>query len=122
MARNTLSVPASGYTVERVFSISERIAIWQRNRLNADTISQTMSYKYAMAKANNPLFMDDPAKDGDVEIYPVQEKEGNIPEEWVQYWWCTELDKVPVGNVSVERMFPLLSESEEEEEKEDLYG
>jgi len=86
MARDTLSVPVLGCTVERVFSISGRIAIWQRNRLNADTISQTMLYKYAMAKVNNPLFMDDPAKDGDVDIYPVPEKEGNIPEEWIQYW------------------------------------
>jgi hypothetical protein len=85
MARDTLSVPASGCTVEQVFSISGRIAIWQRNRLNADTISQTMLYNYAMAKANNPLFMDDLAKDRDVDIYPVPEKEGNIPEEWIQY-------------------------------------
>jgi hypothetical protein len=122
MARDTLSVPASGCTVERVFSISGRIAIWQRNRLNADTISQTMLYKYAMAKANNPLFMDDSSKNGDVDIYPVPEKEGNIPEEWIQYWWCTKLDKVPVGNMSVERMFPLSEEEEEEEEEEDLYG
>lgn len=119
MARDTLSVPASGCTVERVFSISGRLAIWQRNRLSAETISQTMLYKYAMAKSNNPLYLDDSANDGDVEVYPVPEKEGRIPEEWVQHWWCTKLDKVPIGKVSIERMFPL---QELEEDEEDLYG
>ena len=44
-----------------------------------------------------------------------------IPEEWVQNWWCAKLDKVPVGKVSIERMFPQPQSSEEEEE-EDLYG
>jgi len=121
MARDTLSVPASGCTVERVFSISGRLSVWQRNRLNADTISHAMMYKYAMAKTSNPVFMEDPTKEGDLDMYPVPEKEGTIPEEWVQNWWCAKLDKVPVGKVSLEKMFPppeLLDLSDEE----DIYG
>ena len=42
--------------------------------------------QYAMAKTNNPVFMNDPTKDGNLEMYPVPEKEGTIPEEWVQNW------------------------------------
>jgi hypothetical protein len=34
MARDVLAVPASGCAVERQFSISGRMAIWQRNRLS----------------------------------------------------------------------------------------
>ena len=119
MARDTLSVPASGSTVERVFSISRRLAIWQRNHLNAETISKSMFYKYAMARAKHPLYMEEPSKEGDVETYPVPEKEGVIPEEWVQNWWCAKLDKVPVGRYLLRGCF--LNQSEEEEE-EDLYG
>jgi hypothetical protein len=74
MARDTLSVPASGSTVERVFSISRRLAIWQRNHLNAETISKSMFYKYAMARAKHPLYMEEPSKEGDVETYPVPER------------------------------------------------
>lgn len=122
MARDTLSVPASGSTVERVFSISGRLAIWQRNRLNAETISKSMFYKYAMARAKHPLYMEEPSKEGDVETYPVPEKEGVIPEEWVQNWWCAKLDKVPVGKVSIERMFPQPQSSSSSSSSEDLYG
>jgi hypothetical protein len=89
--------------------------------LNADTISHAMMYKYAMAKTSNPVFMEDPTKEGDLDMYPVPEKEGTIPEEWVQNWWCAKLDKVPVGKVSLEKMFPppeLLDLSDEE----DIYG
>ena len=39
MARDTLAIPASGCSVERLFSVSERIATWQRNRLRDRTIS-----------------------------------------------------------------------------------
>jgi hypothetical protein len=121
MARDTLSVVASGCTVERVFSISGRLSVWQRNQLNAETISHTMLDKYAIAKTNNPVFMDDLTKDGDLDMYPVLEKEGTIPEEWVQHWWCAKLDKVPVGKVSLDKMFPP-SELLDLEEDEDIYG
>jgi hypothetical protein len=48
MARNTLAVPASGCSVERLFSVSGRIATWQRSRLRDATISDLMMYKAAM--------------------------------------------------------------------------
>jgi hypothetical protein len=48
MARNTLTVPASGCSVERMFSVSGRIATWQRSRLRDITISDLMMYKAAM--------------------------------------------------------------------------
>ena len=74
------------------------------------------------------MFMDDPTKDGDLEMYPVLEKGGEIqPEEWVQNWWRAKLDKLLIGTwnfVSLDRMFPPteFSNLEEEEEEEDLYG
>ena len=118
MAKDALSVPASGCTIERVFSISGRIAIWQRNRLNADTISRIMMYKYAMTKSSNPLCVDEPLRDEDAESYPVSEKEGRVPEEWIESWWWTKLDKLAVGRPPAETL--LLSEDSDDEE--DLYG
>src|SRR5271167_1424167 len=44
MARDTLVVPASGCSVERMFSVSGRIATWQRSRLRDSTISDLMMY------------------------------------------------------------------------------
>ena len=48
MARNTLAVPESGCSVERIFSVSGRIATWQRSRFRDATISDLMMYKAAM--------------------------------------------------------------------------
>jgi hypothetical protein len=48
MARNTLAVPASGCSVERMFSVSGRIATCQRSRLRDTTISDLTMYKAAM--------------------------------------------------------------------------
>ena len=118
MARDALSVPVSGCTIERVFSISGRIAIWQRNRLSADTISRIMMYKYAMTKSSNPLCVDEPLRDEDAESYPVSEKEGHVPEEWIESWWWTKLDKLAVRPPPAET----LSSSEESDDEEDLYG
>jgi hypothetical protein len=42
MARDILSVPISGVSVERIFSIARHICTYQRNRLNPDTIQQLM--------------------------------------------------------------------------------
>ena len=55
MARDVLPVPASGCAVEREFSISGRMAIWQRNRLGARTISESMMYKAALRKTRTPM-------------------------------------------------------------------
>ena len=48
MARDVLAVPASGSAVERVFSVSGRIATWQRNRLSPEAISNMMMFKCGM--------------------------------------------------------------------------
>ena len=93
MARDVLSVLASECTVECVFSISGTISIWQRHRLNADTISTSMLYKYAIVKISNPLYMDEPTHDVDMK-YAVLKTEGDIPEKWMQNWWFAKLDKV----------------------------
>jgi len=45
MARDNLAVPASGYVVERQFSISERIISWERSRLKGEIISDSMMFK-----------------------------------------------------------------------------
>ena len=122
MARDVLAVPASGCTIERVFSISGRLCTWQRNNFHPDTISLTMLYKYAMAKTSNPLPTSDDHDDGDHE-YPVAEMEGEVPEEWVLNWWWSKMEEAPVGKVSRENMFnPGLSETGSEEDDEDLYG
>ena len=57
MARDVLAVPASGCTVEREFSISGRIAIWQRNRLSPSTISDSMIYKSGLKRKRLALQM-----------------------------------------------------------------
>lgn len=120
MARDALSVPASGCTVERVFSISGRLASWQRNRLNPDTISQTMMYKYAMTKTSNPLRLDEPLDDEDTEVYQVSEKEGHVPEEWIDSWWETKLDKLSV--VRTPRSSLKRTSSLENSDEDDIYG
>ena len=86
--------------------------------MSAETISNSMMYKYAMSKGNNPLYIDNPVAEGDMDNFVVPEMEGEIPEEWIQNWWYNKLDKVPVGDVSLERMF----EGQRETDDEDLYG
>jgi hypothetical protein len=122
MARDTLAVPASGCLVERQFSISGRMAIWQRNRLSALTISNAMMYKAALTKTRRPLREQVPLEDDvDTESLAVAEKEGTIPEEWIQDWWLKKVGKLPVGQEMIDGMFGArLANSEEE--KEDLYG
>ena len=89
-----------------------------------------MIYKYAMARTGNPFDMEEPTRDADME-YPVPEVEGEIPGEWVEYWWSTKLDKVPAGKVSLKRMFGSGDTSgsqsddivmESELKKEDIYS
>jgi hypothetical protein len=48
MERKTLAVPASSYLVEQIFSVSGRIATWQRSCLWDATISNLMMYKAVM--------------------------------------------------------------------------
>ena len=55
MARDVLAVPASGCAVEREFSISGRIASWQRCRLSAATIYNSMMYKASLGRTRCPI-------------------------------------------------------------------
>ena len=48
MARDTLAVPASVSSVERMFSVAGRVATWQKSRLPDSTIADIMMYKAAM--------------------------------------------------------------------------
>lgn len=86
MARDTLAVPVSGCSVECMFSVSGRIATWQRSRLQDSTISDLMMYKAAfnLRKFVFPELEEE-------EDYPVSEVVGNIPAEWEQDWWKRKL-------------------------------
>jgi hypothetical protein len=55
MARDVLAVPASGCAVERQFSISGRMTVWQRNRLSPRVISNAMIFKAALTHTRYPL-------------------------------------------------------------------
>src|SRR5579859_2665266 len=75
MARDVLATPASGCAVERVFSVSGRIASWQRNWLSAETISALMMFKYGLKRTwGKPDSMA-----GEAEEFPVPELLGMIP-------------------------------------------
>ena len=96
-ARDVLAVPASGCKVEREFSISRRIATWQRNRLNASTITNTMMYKSVLEKRERDLMVDD----GDGDESMVAENCVVIPQEWKNNWWLTKL-KQPIREEALE--------------------
>ena len=85
MARDTLAIPASGCSVERLFSVSGRIATWQRNRLRDSTISDLMMYKAAMNLRDLPMLLEEE------EGLPVPEMLGRIPKEWEQDFWKRKL-------------------------------
>ena len=85
MARDSLTVPASGCSVERMFSVSEGIATWQRSRLRDSTISDLMMYKAAMN------LRDVLPEVEDEEDFPVLEVVSKIPPEWEQDWWKRKL-------------------------------
>ena len=119
MTRDNLAVPASGCAVERQFSISGRIAIWQRNRLSPRVISDALIYKGWLAKTRAPLRVQSETVD-DIDILPVDEEPGQVPEEWTQNWWLDNLGKSSV-NKDIIRLYEARLD-EEEEEEEDLYG
>jgi hypothetical protein len=78
-----------------------------------------MLYKYVLTKTKSPLPMI-PSDDVEFDTFPVLEREGEIPTEWVQNWWKSKLDKLLVGYEFIRRMFPEVGE--EKEEDEDIYG
>jgi len=88
MARDTLALPVSGCSVERMFSISGHIVTWQRSRLRDSTISDLMMYKATLNLREFVL----PELEEE-EDYPVNEVVGNIPAEWEQDWWKKKLHR-----------------------------
>jgi hypothetical protein len=90
MARDVLAVPASGSAVERVFSVSGRIATWQRNRLSPEAISNMMMFKGAMTESKWAV---PDTMGAEQEDYPVPEQLGGIPPEWADNWWKKKLDR-----------------------------
>jgi len=48
MIRDMLIISVFDYAAEHQFSISERMTIWQRNRLSSKVISDFMIYKEAL--------------------------------------------------------------------------
>jgi hypothetical protein len=118
MARDILAVPASRCAVEQQFSVSGRLAIWQRNRLGAQTISNAMMYKGGLAKTKAPLRQKS-LESPDTDALPIGEKEGSVPEEWVERWWLGKLNRLPIQQTLVHDMFEELGSSDDEE---DIYG
>jgi len=113
MARDVLAVPASGCSIQRQFSISGRIAIWQQSRLSPRTISNAIIYKAAVARKGEPLPDVQVAGADDLSI---EERIGTIPREWMQNWWLEKLDKIETSVETLE-IFGTVSS---EEDCEDL--
>ena len=111
MARDVLAVPASGCAVEREFSISGRIATWQRSRLSPKTISDSMIYKNYLVRKRDGLHCE--VVDDDDHL-PIPEQVGKIPKEWADKWWLEKLQR-PIRQ-SLLDMFDNL------DDQEDLYG
>ena len=100
MARDVLVTPASGCAVERVFSVSGRIATWQRNRLSAETISNLMTFKYGLKRT----WAKPDSMAGEAEEFPVPEQLGMILPEWEDKWWVEKV-KRPMRQ-EILNMFP----------------
>src|SRR5277367_6579396 len=123
MMRDVLAVPASGCAVERQFSISRRIAIWQRNRLSPKVISDSMIYKGAFAKSHSSPLRAGWKNVDDIDGLPVEEKEGNVPEEWTNNWWLVNIGLTSISSDILNAYNANDDEGdEEEEEDEDIYG
>ena len=111
---DVLAVPASGFAVERQFSVSGKMTLQQRNRLSPKIISDVMIYKAALAHTRCPLHAE-LDNVNNIDQVPIAEKEGIIPEEWMSGWWLTKLER---GLPSK----PIIDIIYEEDEDEDLYG
>jgi hAT family C-terminal dimerisation region len=98
MARDTSAVPASCCSMERMFSVSGRIAAWQRSHLRDSILgSDLMMYKAAMN-------LTDAAPKLGEEDLPVPEMLGKIPAvEREQEWWKRKLRRTKVRSEILER-------------------
>jgi len=114
MAGDVLAVPASGCSIERQFSVFSRMAIWQRNHLAPNTISNAMIYKAAVARKSEPL---PNAQVTGADDLQVEERIGAIPREWVENWWLEKLDRIGASAETID----MFSTVDDEEDGEDLY-
>jgi len=72
------------HETQRIFSVSGRIATWQRSRLRDTTISDLMMYKSGLNFKEPPMALDECD-----ELVP--EMAGKIPPEWENDWWKEKL-------------------------------
>jgi hypothetical protein len=101
MAKDYLAVPPSGCAVEREFSVSGRIATWQRNRLSAERISATMIYKSQLKREGlwQKLYEDEWVQliawddDDEMDIDDECGLDGVVPHEWSDIWWKTKVNQ-----------------------------
>ena len=68
----------------RMFSVSVRIATWQRSRLRDTTIFNLMMYKSSLNFKEPPMVLDECD-----ELVP--EMVGKIPPKWENDWWKEKL-------------------------------
>ena len=108
MSRDVLAVPASSSSIERIFSISGRIATWQRNRLHPKTISNIMLYKGGMLwqKRHTNVASVEYVNNFDEDL-PVPESVEGIPLEWANQWWLENVkgSKVTIISEKVRSLF-----------------
>jgi hypothetical protein len=93
MARDTLPVPASGSSVERLFSSAGRVATSRRSRLHASTIADIMMYKAALNLTEfvESELEEDEEEDPELDDLAVPEMAVKIPPEWEQDFWKRKL-------------------------------
>ena len=92
MVSDVLAVPTSGCAVERQFSVSGKMTVWQRNHLSPKIISNAMIYKAALIHIKCPLHAELDNVDN-IDQLSVPEKEGAFLEEWMSRWWLTKLER-----------------------------
>jgi len=59
----------------------------------------------------------------DIDVLPIEEKEGNVPEEWTNNWWLVNIGLTSISSDILNAYNANDDEGdEEEEEDEDIYG
>ena len=129
MARDILSVPASGSGVERQFSVTGRLATWQRHRLAPKNVSNSMIYKAHLAATKFK-----PIKGDDGQTYDLDEADAEesipmlvdnvMPPEWADGWYYQKTKGKDADEV-VERNFRIAVDEvldRRAEVDDDIYG
>jgi hypothetical protein len=93
MVSDVLAVPASGCAVERQFSVSGRMTVWQRV-LKLSPIRWSTKPLLHMWHTRCPLRAELDNVD-DIDQLPIPEKEGIFPKERMSGWWLNKLKRGP---------------------------